>query len=144
MSSLRFTTPVRLAAVVTLVAAGTWGGTALDAGAGADDKPAVAPAADSSASNARGGGPAYVYKSKVFTVPGGAGNLGNAVVKWPSGYKVSGGGVQTGSSDAIVNETRPVDGNDGDAAPDDGWISYVINPSASDQTHSVWAVCARV
>ena len=137
------TTPVRgIAASSTLRReAGTWSGTALAAG-GSSDKPAVAPGR-----RKRRLGRACRRSGLRLQDQGlhraGRGP-GQRLRRCPLGYKVSGGGVQTGSTDAIVNETRPLDGNDADAAPDDGWMSYVINPSGGDQTHSVWAVCGRV
>ena len=139
--STRSVKPVHLAAAVALVAAGTWGGSALAAGSDAkpssDDTGTV-----TSSAGQRAAGPAYVYKKKDYTV--GAGSSNSATVFCPRGYKVSGGGVQTATTDLVVNETRPADGGDSDSVADDGWISYTINPSGAESAATTWAVCAKV
>ena len=137
--STRSIKPVHLAAAVALVAAGTWGGTAL--AAGPDEKPTSAGTA-SKAAALRAPGPAYAYKKKSFTIEPGA--TSSATVFCPAGYKVSGGGVQTTSFGLRVNETRPEDGADTDSVVDDGWVSYVENPSASASSAVTWAVCAKL
>ena len=137
--STRSVKPVHLVAAVALVAAGTWSGTAL--AAGPDEKPHTVGSA-SKAAALRAPGPAYVYKKKDFTVEPEA--TSSAQVFCPAGYKVSGGGVQTTSFGLTVNETRPVDGADTDSVVDDGWVSFVENPSSLERSATTWAVCAKL
>jgi len=63
----------------------------------------------------------------------------------PSGKRAVGGGANTNSDNAYVNESFPVDANGnaaGDGAVPAGWRTEVSNLSGSQLTVTVYIVCA--
>ena len=63
----------------------------------------------------------------------------------PSGKRALGGGVQTNSDNAYVNESFPVDTNGnavGDGAVAAGWRTEISNVSGGDLTVNVYVMCA--
>jgi hypothetical protein len=70
----------------------------------------------------------------------------NAVAHCPSGgYHVLGGGV--GNSGTFnqqhVNDSHPIDGQDANTAPDNGWLVHLDNLSNQEKTFVVFAICAK-
>jgi hypothetical protein len=59
------------------------------------------------------------------------------------GERGIGGGTETTSASVYPTTTYPVDGNDGDGLPDDGFGVYVDNLLTFDRTFFVWAICRR-
>lgn len=132
---------VAAALVVTTWSGATWAAQGEDApGApGLTSKSEYTPPARALA---RGSGPAWLYKSRKFTLSGfGAG--GGIVKCGKRGYKAVSGGVQTPTLEEIVNESRPYDTPGGDNMPDNGWIGYVINPNSNDIWYRVYVVCHK-
>lgn len=69
-----------------------------------------------------------------------------AAAKCPRGEPVVGGGSLAGGafdSDIRLNTSRPYDGPDGNAAPDDGWSAYVDNRGFGDETLTAYAICRK-
>jgi hypothetical protein len=54
-----------------------------------------------------------------------------------------GGGVGTASNAEDVNATRPIDGGDGNRAPDDGWVGFIQNNGGTAARATVHAICLR-
>jgi hypothetical protein len=59
-----------------------------------------------------------------------------------SGKQVVGGGVHTSGQDQFVNESYPTDGSTS-AAGNSGWGATVENVGNSDETFTVYAICAN-
>lgn len=66
--------------------------------------------------------------------------LFEGTVYCPPGRHVTGGGV--GDLTSIdIHVSSPIDGEDEDTIPDDGWRAYVTNDSGSRQRWFVYAIC---
>ena len=61
----------------------------------------------------------------------------------PSGMSVTGGGVTVTSDDMAVsiNSSGPYDDDDAEDAPNDGWLAYVNNASATGTDFGIYAIC---
>jgi len=93
-------------------------------------------------SRAAGSVPGYQYVvSASIANPNNAQTFGS--VFCPDGRPVTGGGVFhfSGSVNAEVNSTFPIDGGDADSVSDDGWGAWVNNHSGAASSFQVWAIC---
>jgi hypothetical protein len=82
------------------------------------------------------------YRSGTAKV--GAGEARAARVACPRGFHASGGGIFGGSyAEQRIRASRPFDGKDAGAAPDDGWKASVHNLDDAPRTITVHAICLR-
>lgn len=73
----------------------------------------------------------------------GASGINYGDVPCAAGKKVLGGGVSTSGADQFVNESYPSSGTATGASGDAGWAATVENDGSTDETFTVYAVCAN-
>ena len=80
------------------------------------------------------------YKSQSDT---GNGQLGGQVVKCPNKQSATGGGafLSGPTNQTWIDASQPVDANDNDFVPDDGWQAYGHNASGSPETLTTYVIC---
>ena len=64
----------------------------------------------------------------------------------PDGFSVTGGGAFSNGiyQGTKIQDSYPIDGNDNDAKPDDGWRATIWNTSASGVNTEAQAICAKL
>jgi hypothetical protein len=60
-----------------------------------------------------------------------------------SGKKVLGGGVTTSGADQFVNESYPSTGTGAGAAGNAGWAATIENVGPTNESFTVYAICAN-
>jgi hypothetical protein len=85
----------------------------------------------------------YRYPSHETSLPSNGGGAARQV-NCPSGTSVTGGGVDTSGNNHKIELARsfPVDGPDGNHRADDAWFGAATNGSGSEQSITVFAICA--
>jgi hypothetical protein len=73
----------------------------------------------------------------------GASGVNYGDVPCAAGKKVLGGGVSTSGQDQFVNESYPSSGTATGASGNAGWAATVENDGTTDETFTVYAVCAN-
>ena len=85
-------------------------------------------------------------KTKTYTekLDIGDGDFGTATPHCPPSRHVTGGGVKIPHpGPSAVISSYPVDGNDGDPVPDDGWSSTAVNDSSKKARATFYAFCRK-
>jgi hypothetical protein len=82
------------------------------------------------------------YRSKVRDLDVAATDGVKGKVMCHSGHVTGGGALISGAVDeAYIVASYPVDGNDHDRAPDDGWKVFALNSEGADKTLTTYAIC---
>ncbi len=88
----------------------------------------------------------YVVKVGTRTaVPDGT--SATTTVRWPSGTRVTGGGIDIDGADTHLelHDGFPIDGSDADIFPDDGWQGTAYNDGSGQVHHmKTFAICKQV